>query len=509
MRWIMACGHGHLSDVPWEKWVHQVGRGRNPGCSDATSLYFETKGDSGGLDSVFVSCRKCGASAALEPIQSEKYIASLKWKCRGLQPWQQGSHAAICEIIPRVVQKGAGNVCFPRCPSTLDIPPHALYSPDESTTIKNAKAWSVLIALCDNLGVDGPATLQYLSIVAKQSGTDVAAVKDVLSRHLGDSAAAAGTTISVRIEELEVLRLEYKALLTPRLTQDPRDHFLISHVTEEMKSFVDSQSGLMSEIGSAILPLFDSVAILNRLRIVTSIEGFHRLYSPGGLYDQSAEQKLFKTHSGESQGPRMVAADMAHPGIDWLPAVENFGEGIFIAPCENVLAEWSARPEVKRRYDAMKTSPILFVLHTLSHLLIRQLGFECGYGMADVSERIYFDDHPGRKMAGILIYTAAGDSQGSLGGLARLGRPERFLPLLYNAVREARLCANDPLCMECDHASEQDRNLAACHSCLLVPEISCRLKNGTLDRASIVGDDQHGMPGLMQSLSELEDMADV
>lgn len=56
---------------------------------------------------------------------------------------------------------------------------------------------------------------------------------------------------------------------------------------------------------------------------------------------------------------------------------------------------------------------------------MRQLAIECGYAAASLRERIYFrsaDDDRGA-IAGVLIYTAAPDSEGTLGGLVSLGEP--------------------------------------------------------------------------------------
>ena len=55
------------------------------------------------------------------------------------------------------------------------------------------------------------------------------------------------------------------------------------------------------------------------------------------------------------------------------------------------------------------------MLHTPSHLLISQLSFECGYSIASLSERLYCaEESEGKKMAGIFIYTASGDAEGTL-----------------------------------------------------------------------------------------------
>src|SRR5690606_35032297 len=82
------------------------------------------------------------------------------------------------------------------------------------------------------------------------------------------------------------------------------------------------------------------------------------------------------------------------------------------------------------------------MLHTLAHLLIRELALECGYSAASIRERIYADVEDGRDQAGILIYTAAADSDGTLGGLVELGRPENLGRLLGQALDRARVCAS-------------------------------------------------------------------
>jgi hypothetical protein len=129
------------------------------------------------------------------------------------------------------------------------------------------------------------------------------------------------------------------------------------------------------------------------------------------------------------------------------------------------------------------------LLHTLAHLLINQLTFECGYGSASLRERLYVSDGP-RPMAGILIYTAAGDSEGTMGGLVRMGKPKHFERVVAHAVEDAAWCSADPVCMEIGSTSGQGPdscNLAACHNCALVPETACEQFNRFLDRGLVVG----------------------
>ena len=67
------------------------------------------------------------------------------------------------------------------------------------------------------------------------------------------------------------------------------------------------------------------------------------------------------------------------------------------------------------------------LLHSFAHALMRQLTLECGYTAASIRERIYSlsPEHEHGPMAGILLYTSAPDSEGTLGGLVGLGKPER------------------------------------------------------------------------------------
>ena len=189
---------------------------------------------------------------------------------------------------------------------------------------------------------------------------------------------------------------------------------------------------------------------------------------------------------------------------DWVPANQVHGEGIFIQFNEAALVEWEALDGVKkvdnmlrgghrgwrnsRHLDPSEGYPGIryAMLHTLSHLLIRELALECGYNAASIRERIYADTSGDSPQAGILIYTAAADSDGTLGGLVDLGKPENLGRLLEQALNRSKICSSDPLCSE--HNPEKDRSLhvAACHACSLVAETSCERGNRYLDRSLLV-----------------------
>ena len=105
-------------------------------------------------------------------------------------------------------------------------------------------------------------------------------------------------------------------------------------------------------------------------------------------------------------------------------------------------------------------------------------------------------------MAGVLIYTAAPDSEGTLGGLVSLGKPEVLERHLNQALDSMRLCSSDPLCAE-HHAGKEGTSLhgASCHACLFAPETSCERGNKYLDRSVLV-------PSVDQSLYSFFDPPD-
>jgi hypothetical protein len=129
------------------------------------------------------------------------------------------------------------------------------------------------------------------------------------------------------------------------------------------------------------------------------------------------------------------------------------------------------------------------LIHSLSHALLREIALECGYTAASIRERIYCrnEGDAGGPMAGLLLYTAAADSEGTLGGLVSLGEPRRLGQILSQALESMRICTSDPLCSE--HEPSRDGrtiHAACCHGCLFAAETSCERGNRYLDRSVLV-----------------------
>jgi hypothetical protein len=130
--------------------------------------------------------------------------------------------------------------------------------------------------------------------------------------------------------------------------------------------------------------------------------------------------------------------------------------------------------------------PRMILLHTLAHALINEWSLDAGYPGSALRERLYVSSGA-EGMAGILIYTATSDSAGSLGGLVAQGEPNRLRQTFASALERVSWCSADPLCMESEASGTDSLNLAACHACILLPEVSCELGNSFLDRAMLTG----------------------
>jgi len=229
------------------------------------------------------------------------------------------------------------------------------------------------------------------------------------------------------------------------------------------------------------------VVLMERLREVQALLGFTRVDSP---YDEDVVDRR---------------VPLARGRVTFLPAAEVRGEGIFIQLREDVVAAWCvAQREREHAFAIAHTAwrarrrvpnpaagyPGLrhVLVHTLSHALMRRLALDSGYSQSSIRERLYVvgPEADAEPMAGLLLYTAAPDSEGTLGGLVALGEPDRLARHLVGLLADAGLCASDPLCAE-HGPDEQGITLhgAACHACLFAPETSCERGNRYLDRASL------------------------
>lgn len=143
------------------------------------------------------------------------------------------------------------------------------------------------------------------------------------------------------------------------------------------------------------------------------------------------------------------------------------------------------------------------LLHTLTYLLICAVTRFCGYQTSSLKERIYATYDGGKPMAGILIYIASPDAEGSLGGLVAQATPDHMEEHFDALLQESEWCSGDPLCMTATGVNAQGLyglNYAVCHQCALLPETSCAMRNLLLDRAAFIGRPEDGTVGFFEKI---------
>lgn len=444
-RFVVACEKGHIDDFPYGQWIHE---GRSPATLPGRhELKIEARGESASLSDIVISC-SCGASRSMEGAFRRESMKGIS-RCSGARPWL--GDREHCDLVPKVLQRGASNVWFPVVRSSLSIPPWS----EAAFRLLN-RHWSLLRYCLEE------TVRQYVvseGLVGVGSGYSVDDLVEAWRQRKtreddGDSASR------------PLRREEYEALTRGRGEDSNAQDFVC------VAADVD-----VAKTGGH----FDRVMEVRRLREVRALKGFTRIGPATGAADANV-------------------APLAAQSIDWLPAIEIRGEGVFLRLDAGRLSAWEQQSGVLDRALAVDAryrvsfmaaqrepdrsiTPRLLLVHTLAHVLIDQWALECGYPGASLRERLYVDD----EMCGLLIYTATGDSAGSLGGVIAQAAADRFGRSVQEAVDRFAWCTNDPLCVESEASGVDSLNLAACHACVLLPEVSCEEGNMLLDRAMLVG----------------------
>lgn len=450
VRFVMACAKGHLDEFPWHRWVRH-----KDDCHkrDRADLYLRSERP--GLAGLILSCRECKARRSMDSVFSAQTWRGVQ--CRGRRPWLAANDEQ-CESEPRALQRGASNIYFPVMESALSIPPW-------SDVLQEALGlhWNTIV---DTKPQDRSALIQILARnVLKRILSELNLSPEDLERHIQDRLTQYNDDAILNIRQEEYRQF---TLGTDTTVGDARE-FEVRNVP----------------VPDRLRPFLSRVVRAVRLREVRALKGFTRINPPGD--DDSSE---------------IASISVGRP--DWLPAIEVRGEGIFLAFNQETLRVWEMRDRVveralsvhrawrnewKQRYGdepAARITPRYLLAHTFAHALMRQLTLVCGYSTAALRERLYVSDGDDG-MAGLLIYTATSDSDGTLGGLQRQGEAPRIESAVEAAIRAMEWCSSDPLCIERALAGSDRLSLAACHACVLAPETACEEYNRFLDRAALIG----------------------
>jgi hypothetical protein len=464
IRFVCACDNGHLDDINWRYAVHGPDT-----CAEA--MYIEEKGTSADPADTSVVCG-CSRRLSLQDLFQPGRLG----KCQGQRPWLVDRDPAGCDQNLKLLTRTATNTYFPQVYTVISLP----MEEDE------------LSRLVENLAGD----------LAKASTVEHIAAAKMFNPKVE---ATLGPYSNADILE-RLLRLRENA--QSDLGRPPQvaefDVFAsgraeIGHNMPDAKLYaqtVPEEQWRDEMVGVDLSPIANLVAV-HRLREVSCLYGFTRFEAAPASVDGDFEDIQLS-----------VRGAPISQGADWLPAIEQFGEGLFIHFDAAKIAEWLGRPKVQERQDKLlvgyghwrkrfSSTPPSYpgtpyvLLHSLSHALMSEIALDCGYPASSLKERIYAlpsRQNPGVfDRCGILIYTATPGAQGTLGGL--VATAPRFATLLKSALARLTICSSDPVCADHepdDRSGDRATHGAACHSCLLISETSCERRNLFLDRDLLV-----------------------
>lgn len=496
VRFIAVCDHGHIQDFPWLEWVHRKHESTCKGplrliSSGAISI----AGHKIRCEGCDVGDRSMSGSVYAEPGGNTTNLTKRLSKegpftCRGMSPWLGDEEGSRCSRPLHVTLRAASNVYFARVKSAIYLPRGGI--PAELQDLLKSSVVSYYIDAVTDLGAE--VTPEML----------VSKFPETLSKY---SQGELLTGLRLRKEDADRSRAERPEAGSGVTEAEFRRQELVELTRDRSDSDLVIQSEKMDKYDSLIRWGIEEIKLVVRLRETRALCGFTRVFHET---DQSSSELR----------NQLRRRQLSYPS-SWLPAYVVHGEGILLRFSEDAIREWENRTTVRSRIDWLshhfaevsarrhqepqEISPRLVMLHTLAHTIMNRLTFDCGYGTAALRERLYVSNDREEPMASILIYTAAGDSEGTLGGLVRMGRPGRIERVLDGAIQAVRWCSADPVCMEVGESGGQGPdscNLAACHNCSLVPETACELFNRFLDRALLIGTPQDPAVGFLRPNSE-------
>lgn len=471
-RYLLACTNGHLDEFPYGVWVHR-GQPCASGAAVPDLKLIDTNLGQGAT--ALVLCTQCESSRGMSEAQGESGARKLP-ACRGRHP-HLNAFDASCGNETKLMMMGASNLWFAATQSIIVMP---------RTTGERRTALAAVLRTA--------FTPEKITRYAQ----DLDMLRDVLTGRcdldgVGDEDLTAAVSESLTPTPSDETRREQLEAWDPVELLVPEWDYLQKR---SLFAQQENASGLMvteRPTGERLPRQISRVIAVNRMKKVNAVIGFTRIDEMDRVGDLAT--RLVKlTRTGRPA---------------WVPATEDRGEGVFLQLDESAVAAWEqqvlrtdvwqAHREAHQRNFARRFSetaasippdtrlpaPRYWLVHTLSHLLIREMAMSCGYGAASLSERLYAWQATAQRpaAAGLLICTTASDSEGTLGGLVALSEPERLQALVASALRRATRCSSDPVCAaRVPRKPEDFLHGAACHCCCFASETSCEKANRFLDR---------------------------
>src|SRR5690606_14706653 len=466
-----------LSDIPWanylrwktEKYLRlrpEEDKGENlmsnemvgPCCSNPKLKWTESKTKSEGYGSIYIECNSCGLGSGSDkdkPKINLEGINSLEPYCIGQKPWEIDLDKPT--IIPyensfkrnepgkrekmQVALVTANNVYYANGFSSLFIPMH----------------------LAENKSKEIIDTLKIIEgRYNKRNSTNAITKEDYWDKKIEDDfdefLSDNGIVVTVDKDNFKnQLKSEFLNVIS-ETNADKHEEYR----WQEYRCF--SQNSLINGLDENKGLRFNDIKVTNVQLDFTRVKPKERIVVNGEVQESSSGQNIFSIDPKE---------------LFTLPANETLGEGLFFEFSNEKIENWISENinELENRFGKyLNTIPDSnsqglsskmkiynnkykhFLIHSFSHMMMRELEFSCGYPTASLKERLYISTNPARQMSGVLIYTAEG-SEGSMGGLVSQGEPVKILEIIKKGLERSINCSSDPLCWESEGQGIFDLNL--------------------------------------------------
>lgn len=491
---VLICPKGHISDIPWLQYFCAKCNGEKLNelgynlfdydvstceCSNTKGhelQWIENRNNPESFGTL--KCKKCGKYVSLEGIMN------IRPHCPGERPWEGTDVHDNCNEAMRWAMVTGNSVYYAETFSSLYIPApylgRKLNEKQKSVLRLMGSRWRDIYSKHNpdstlQQYIDTGLTLDKVIEKSEISGYElsqdearevIAAFQQVENNKTTDSQSVLDVRETYRFDEYSVFVNNAKSL-----------------ETSDQLRFKDI------DLPEVLKPYFSKIQQVSTLALTTTQLNFARVEMPQpklsekGKIEYPSSMKIFKGSAED---------------VMVMPANQTYGEGLFFSFSKDKLAIWlNENDNFKSRYNIGKTDSIyeslnekmkrggyakFYLLHTFSHVLMKELEFSCGYPAASLSERLYFSE----RMCGVLIYTTDG-SEGGMGGLVWQGQPDLLKDIIISAMQRALDCASDPICWE----NHDQLNYAACFSCAMVSETSCEERNLELDRCILI-DEEYG-----------------
>ena len=476
VRFVFVSPDGDIRDIDWRKWITAQRLGDNNTeedtegletgryvlgqdlCCDNPSLTYIRSTKLSDLAGITIQCESCNRKKTLGG------FFNLRKRKGTITDSKQNTYPVFFKPLIRT----SNSIYYPIVMNSLFIPqPEIKLSHDQKSAIR-------LLSTAGN-------SPEQISAVTKISLKEVQQV-------LGEGVYLNETEF--RKNEYHYLMNEYQYLLS------------IGSFTSEEKDLILEEISLNDELKNFG---FEKIIKIKRLKLTSVQTGYTRLSPMDRDTFSNSTDKFIRFDNKDV--PLKAKFTIAKPKeTEFLMGVENFGEGIFIKWDDEIVKKFitgylenkKSKTEIDSLYGRVLENEMInnnshkfadtthlaktLLIHSFSHLIIKELEFLCGYPSSSVAERIYCDSNT---MNGLLIYTIAG-SEGSFGGLIKQAECENFSRILTSALFRAKDCGSDPICYESDGQGVGGLNYAACFSCLLISETSCEEFNSFLDRKILI-----------------------